>query len=66
MSKLSEKALRNETSFLKFIRNQVCLYIANYYLPLDNSWNELYIEQYESTLLDLIGSKEIKSFTVRL
>lgn len=66
MSKLSQKALRNETSFLKFMRNQICLYIANYYLPLDNSWKELYIEQYDSTLLSLIHDKEIKPFSTRV
>ena len=65
-NKLSEKALRNETSFLKFMRNQICLYIANYFLPLDNSWNELYIQQYESSLAEMIQGTSLQSFSTRL
>ncbi len=48
------------------MRNQICLYIANYYLPLDNSWSELYLEKYDSSLLSLMNPNKILSFYTRL
>ncbi len=65
-NKLSEKALKNETSFLRLMRNQVCLYIANYYLPLENAWGELYLEKYDSSMLGFLNQDKFLSFSTRL